>query len=74
MFQKQFNGSVPSIFVSLSGDGELVDNQGTSTGSRAVQLYNGRAIIRVKTRNGRSNVAASIPEMTSTIPSIFINL
>lgn len=31
----------------LAGDGELVDNLGTSRGSRKVQLYNGRALIRV---------------------------
>ena len=29
----------------LTGDGKLLDNLGTSTGSRAVQLYNGRAQI-----------------------------
>jgi beta-galactosidase len=30
------------------GDAQLIDNLGTSTGSRAVQLYNGRAIIQAK--------------------------
>ncbi len=30
------------------GDAELMDNLGTSTGSRAVQLYNGRAIIKAR--------------------------
>ena len=30
------------------GEAELMDNLGTSTGSRAVQLYNGRAIIKAK--------------------------
>lgn len=30
------------------GEAQLLDNLGTSTGSRAVQLYNGRAIIRTK--------------------------
>lgn len=62
------------IRFSISGDGELIDNQGTSTGSRVVQLYNGRAVIRVKTQHGKSNVAASIPEASLTIPSTFINL
>lgn len=31
-----------------AGDGELIENLGTSSGSRLVQAYNGRAIIRVK--------------------------
>jgi beta-galactosidase len=30
------------------GDAQLLDNLGTSTGSRAVQLYNGRAIIKTR--------------------------
>jgi beta-galactosidase len=38
----------------LSGDGKLIDNQGTSTGSRKLQAYNGRAIIRIKTNNGKN--------------------
>ncbi|MDP4209006.1 MAG: glycoside hydrolase family 2 TIM barrel-domain containing protein [Bacteroidota bacterium] len=42
------------VEFSLNGDGRLLDNLGTSTGSRKVQVYNGRAIIRVKTNNGRN--------------------
>jgi beta-galactosidase len=38
----------------LTGDGQLIDKQGTSSGSRTVELYNGRAIIRVKMNNGKS--------------------
>jgi beta-galactosidase len=30
----------------LAGDGKLLDNLGTSSGSRKVQAYNGRAVIR----------------------------
>lgn len=55
---------------SLAGDGELIDNQGTSTGSRLVQMYNGRAIIRVKTNNGQSTVAVK----SEGIPTVSINL
>lgn len=36
------------VCFGLTGDGELLDNLGTSTGSRAVQLANGRARISVK--------------------------
>ena len=32
----------------LAGDGRLIDNLGTSRGSRQVQLYNGRALIDVE--------------------------
>ncbi len=35
------------IEFSAAGDGHLIDNQGTSDGSRLVQAYNGRARIRV---------------------------
>ncbi len=46
------------IRFSLAGDGKLIDNQGTSSGARYVQAYNGRAIIRVKTNGGRSVIGA----------------
>jgi len=45
------------VRFSLAGDGELIDNQGTSTGSRYVQFYNGRALISVKTNGGKSTIA-----------------
>ncbi len=54
----------------LTGDGKLIDNQGTSTGSRLVQLYNGRAIIRVKENNGKSVVSAKV----EGFPTAFIHL
>jgi beta-galactosidase len=37
------------IRFSIAGDGTLIDNLGTSDGSRLVQAYNGRAVIRVRT-------------------------
>jgi beta-galactosidase len=33
------------VHFTLAGDGTLIDNRGTSRGSRAVQMYNGRAEI-----------------------------
>jgi beta-galactosidase len=42
------------VHFGLTGDGQLIDNQGTSSGSRTVELCNGRAIIRVKMNNGKS--------------------
>ncbi|MCX6327481.1 MAG: DUF4982 domain-containing protein [Bacteroidia bacterium] len=50
----------------LSGDGKLIYNQGTSSGSRKVQAYNGRAIIRMKTNNGK-NIAGVKSEWLKTV-------
>jgi beta-galactosidase len=58
------------IRFGLTGDGELVDDLGTSSGSRYVQMYNGRAIIRVKTKQGKSVVSAKV----EGVPTAFINL
>jgi beta-galactosidase len=38
----------------LTGDGRLLDNLGTPSGSRKVQLYNGRAVIKVQLNKGKS--------------------
>jgi beta-galactosidase len=57
------------IRFGLTGDGELIDNQGTSSGSNYVQLYNGRAMISVKTKNGKSVVSAKV----EGVPTVFIN-
>jgi beta-galactosidase len=54
----------------IAGDGKLIDNQGTSTGSRLVQLYNGRAIIRIQMNKGKSTVSAKI----DGVPTAFTNL
>lgn len=43
----------------LTGDGKLIDNQGTSSGSRSVELYNGRAVIRVNLNGGNSVASVS---------------
>lgn len=54
----------------LAGDGKLVDNQGTSSGSRYVQVYNGRAVIHVKTNKGKSVVSVKSEGM----PTAFLTL
>ncbi|RYY59577.1 MAG: glycoside hydrolase family 2 protein, partial [Chitinophagaceae bacterium] len=54
----------------ITGAGELIDNQGTSTGSRVVQLYNGRAIIKVRNGSGKSVVSAGI----KNIPLVFTEI
>jgi len=45
------------IYFETAGDGELVQNQGTSSGSRKVQAYNGRARIKLLKNGGESVVA-----------------
>ena len=54
----------------LTGDGALIDNQGTSMGSRKVQLYNGRALIKVKMNGGNSMVSV----LSEGIPTAFCTL
>ncbi|ANH82228.1 glycoside hydrolase [Niabella ginsenosidivorans] len=58
------------IRLGITGDGILLDDLGTSSGSRRVQLYNGRAIIRIKT-NGGSSVASAKADQ---LPVVFLDL
>ena len=48
------------ISFEAAGDGKLIQNLGTSTGSRKVQAYNGRAAIRIDL-NGTCQVAVKSP-------------
>jgi beta-galactosidase len=50
----------------LAGDGTLLDNLGTSRGSREVELYNGRAIISLKTNAGVSEVSVTSKDVPTT--------
>jgi beta-galactosidase len=54
----------------LTGDGNLIDNLGTTTGSRKLEVYNGRAIISIK-ENGGPNV---VSVRSDGIPTQLINL
>lgn len=54
----------------LLGDGRLIDNLGTADGSRYVQLYNGRARIKIDTRNGSNIVSVA----SDTISRAFLKL
>ena len=58
------------VSFGLAGEGRLIDDLGTSTGSRHVQAYNGRALIRVRTQQGRSVVSVK----GGTLPTVFLNL
>ena len=58
------------VNFSLTGDGTLLDDLGTSKGSRKLQVINGRAIISIKTNKGKSVVCVQ----SSGIPTVFLNL
>lgn len=53
----------------LAGDGELIDNLGTSTAARKVELYNGRAQIGIRSR-GRWIVSVS----SEGLPTEFLSV
>jgi beta-galactosidase len=55
------------VRFALAGDGNLIDNLGTSTTARKVQLYNGRALINIRKR-GRSVVSVS----SEGLPTAFL--
>jgi beta-galactosidase len=58
------------VNFSLTGDGTLLDDLGTSKGSRKLQVFNGRAIISVKTNEGKSVIGVQSPG----IQTVFLNL
>ncbi len=58
------------VHFGLIGDGKLIDNLGTASGSRVVELQNGRAIIRVKLNNGK-NIASV---KSDGMPTVFCEL
>lgn len=60
------------IEFGLTGDGQLLQNLGTSIGSRKVQAYNGRAAIRINKRKGESivSVRCDIPK----VKTVFIKI
>lgn len=58
------------VIFSSVGDGELIKNQGTSTASAKVQLYNGRAAIKLKTNGVKNIVAVSSAGLATTFLNI----
>ena len=55
------------IEFSIAGDGELLQNQGTATGSRRIQAANGRATIRLRSHTGPCVVAAKTDNINSSL-------
>lgn len=58
------------IRFSVAGNGKLIDNLGTSNGSRVIELYNGRARIRVNLTGDKAIVSAT----SNNLKSGFIEL
>jgi beta-galactosidase len=58
------------VDFTIAGEGELIDNQGTSRGASKVQVYNARAIITIKKNNGKSVVGV----ISKGITPAFINI
>jgi beta-galactosidase len=58
------------VWFGLTGDGKLLDNTGTSTGSRSVELYNGRAEISLLRNDGSSVVSARVKSLSTAFLAI----
>ena len=56
-----------AVRFGLAGDGRLLDNLGTSTGARQVELYNGRALISVRLNQGVSVVSVSSKDLPTAV-------
>ena len=59
-----------AVRFAIAGDGELIQNLGTSTGSRQVELYNGRAMIRARLKKGQAAVSVSAEKLPTALLTI----
>jgi beta-galactosidase len=58
------------VLFGITGDGTLLDDLGTSTASRSVQLYNGRAEIGVSMNPGTAVVSARVPGIATAFVTL----
>lgn len=58
------------IYFGSTGDGQLIVDQGTSTGSKKVQAYNGRALIKLRLPSGSAVVSGRMKGSKSTLLTI----
>jgi beta-galactosidase len=58
------------VRFTLAGDASLIDNQGTSTGSRVVELQNGCGEISIRDIRTPISLAVSAPSLSTAICSI----
>jgi beta-galactosidase len=54
----------------LAGDGELIQNLGTTSGSRQVEMSNGRAVVRVRLAKGEAVVSAAVAGVSTALHTI----
>ncbi|HEX4758123.1 MAG TPA: hypothetical protein VH308_09080 [Terracidiphilus sp.] len=59
-----------AVRFSLAGEGKLIDNLGTSTGSRLVEMYNGRARISIARNGGASTISVVSESLSPAFVSI----
>ena len=58
------------IHFGIAGDGTLIDDLGTNTAARVVEVYNGRASITLNRNRGKSEVSVS----SKDIPTAFLEV
>jgi len=58
------------VRFTIAGVGTLIDNQGTTKGSRVVEMYNGRAEISLARNDGGSIVGVTAPGLKTTFCTI----
>ena len=58
------------IRFKLAGDGELIQNLGTTSGSRQVEMYNGRAVVRVRLAKGEAVLSAAVEGVRTALHTI----
>jgi beta-galactosidase len=58
------------VWFGLTGDGTLLDNTGTSTGSRSVELYNGRAEISLLRNDGSSVLSVRCKSLSTAFLTV----
>ncbi|HKR31721.1 MAG TPA: glycoside hydrolase family 2 TIM barrel-domain containing protein [Terriglobales bacterium] len=63
-------GARNQVRFGIAGDGTLIDDLGTDTGARVVELYNGRAVISLKRNGGKSEVSVSAKDIPTTFLEI----
>jgi beta-galactosidase len=62
--------AVNQVNFGLTGEGRLIDNLGTTGGSRKVQLYNGRAIVKVQLNRGKSIASVKADGLTTVFKEL----
>jgi beta-galactosidase len=58
------------IRFKLAGDGELIQNLGTASGSRQVEMYNGRAVIGMRLAKGEAVLSAAVEGVRTALHTI----